>query len=272
VALLVDTTARTEPLPAALTRVRLRATGLSHRHPEWWVYAVAAVAASVLVLPVVSAAVVDAVQGHSATHSHSMGEAPSGQLPFTTAWVTGWTHWAVMVLAMMLPLLAGHVHTVATRSLWSRRHRASAVFVVAFVSVWFAAGGALVAAGSLLPDPRVWVPPVLLAAAACHVAAPRRRLLRRCTSLRLGHPRGIDADLDCARAGLRSAVRCVGTCGPMMAAMALSHSLLLMTALAMVLVGERSRGPDPLRRAGRPREAWALLALAVLAGAWAAVQ
>jgi predicted metal-binding membrane protein len=177
-----------------------------------------------------------------------------------------------MVLVMMLPVVGGQVHLVATRSLRSRRHRASIVFVAAFVAVWFAVGGILVASASTIVNPGYWLALVLGVAAAWQVAPVRRRLLRRCTSLRLGHPAGVDADLDCARAGLRSGVRCVGTCGPMMAAMVLSHSLVLMAALSLVMLGERSRGPDPLRRAGRPREAWALLGLAVAAAAWAAVQ
>jgi hypothetical protein len=58
----------------------------------------------------------------------------------------------------------------------------------------------------------------------------------------------------------------------MMAAMVFSHSLMLMSALALVMLGERSRGPNALARAGRTREALALLGLAALAGAWAAVQ
>ena len=252
-------------------------------HPEWWVYAVAVLAATALVLPVVSGAVTEALQGHSATHRHFHPAGPSGLVggsagsSFATLlaeWVLGWSHWALMVLAMMLPVVGGQVHTVATRSLWSRRHRGPVFFVAAFVAVWFAVGGVLVALVAPLGPggSGSWLALVLLVAAAWQVAPARRRLLRRCSALRLGHPSGVDADLDCARAGFRSALRCVATCGPMMAAMTLSHSLALMAALTLILLGERSRGPDPLRRAGRAREAWALLGLAALAGAWAAVQ
>jgi predicted metal-binding membrane protein len=241
------------------------------------VYAVAALAATWLALPVVTGAVMEALRGHPSTHRHAVGapgavDGDAGSVvAFTSGWVTGWSHWAVMVLAMMLPVLAAQVHTVATRSLWARRHRSSVAFVVGFLAVWFAVGGVLVAVVvSLGPGPGPWLALVLGVAAAWQVAPPRRRLLRRCSALRLGHPSGVDADLDCARAGLRSGLRCVGTCGPMMTAMVLSHSLVLMAALSLVMLSERSRGPDPLARAGRPREAWALLGLAVVAGAWGA--
>jgi hypothetical protein len=62
--------------------------------------------------------------------------------------------------------------------------------------------------------------------------------------------------------------RCVFTCGPAMAVMVLSHSLILMAALTLLLLSERSRGPNPARRAGRPMEALCMVGLAVAAGAW----
>ena len=51
-----------------------------------------------------------------------------------------------------------------------------------------------------------------------------------------------------------------------MLAMLAEHGVLLMAALLVVLLSERSRGPDPVRRAGRPREAWMIVGLAVAAG------
>jgi len=56
-----------------------------------------------------------------------------------------------------------------------------------------------------------------------------------------------------------------------MLAMLAGHSVLLMAALLVVLLSERSRGPDPVRRAGRPREAWMVVGLALVAGLAAAV-
>jgi hypothetical protein len=60
--------------------------------------------------------------------------------------------------------------------------------------------------------------------------------------------------------------RCMFTCGPVMLAMAVGHSLLLMCGLLALLLSERARGPNPERRAGRPLEAWWLVAFAAAAG------
>jgi hypothetical protein len=51
-----------------------------------------------------------------------------------------------------------------------------------------------------------------------------------------------------------------------MLAMAVGHGLLLMGALLALLLSERARGPNPDRRAGRPLEAWCLVAFACVAG------
>ena len=50
-----------------------------------------------------------------------------------------------------------------------------------------------------------------------------------------------------------------------MVAMALSHSLLLMAGVLAVLLSERARGANPVRRAGRPHEALVLGGFAVAA-------
>jgi hypothetical protein len=52
-----------------------------------------------------------------------------------------------------------------------------------------------------------------------------------------------------------------------MLAMALAHSLLLMVGLLAVLLHERSRGPNPDRRAGAGVQAWAFLACAAVLAA-----
>ena len=169
---------------------------------------------------------------------------------------------------MMLPVVAPQVRRVATRSLWSRRHRAAVSFVLGYVVVWLVLGAGLVAVVLALGGQEQlapWLAVVLLLAAGWQVSGPRRRMLRRCASLRLGAATGLAADLDCARAGLRSGLRCVFTCGPLMVAMALSHSLLLMAGVLVVLLSERARGANPLRRAGRPREALVIAGFAVVA-------
>lgn len=188
---------------------------------------------------------------------------------FLASWGDATSHWVLMVVAMMLPVVAPQVRTVALRSLWTRRQRSAGAFVVGYVVVWVAVGAVLLAplvALDVYPLGTPWLVGTLLVAAGWQVSGPRRRLLRRCGSLRLGAADGRAADVDCARAGARSGARCLATCGPLMLTMLASHSVLLMAALLVVLLSERSRGPDPVRRAGRPREAWMVLGLALVVG------
>jgi hypothetical protein len=217
-------------------------------HPEWWVYAVAG--ASWLALAWMSTGM-----------TMSMGG-------FAAEWTDAWSRWVLMVLAMMLLVAAPHVRTVAQRSVWSRRHRSAGAYVIGYVALWAAVGAVLVVvlvAVGIGHHGMHLLPFALLLAAAWQVSVPRRRVVRRCASLRLGTSTGLAADVDCARAGVRSALRCVVECWPVMLAMALSHSLLLMAGLTVVLLTERRRGPNAVRRAGRPLEAWVLAAFAVVA-------
>ena len=111
----------------------------------------------------------------------------------------------------------------------------------------------------------------LVAAALWQVSPQRKRVMRRCGSLRLGPASGLAADRNCALVGVHSGGRCLVTCGPLMLPMLASHDLVLMVALLLVLLSERSRGPDPLGRVGRPLEAWAIGGIAVVAALAAAV-
>jgi Predicted metal-binding integral membrane protein (DUF2182) len=235
-------------------------------HPEWWVYVVA-VASTLLVVAGILGHT-DAGTGHHMHEGHhAMG--PSTNMQSTwTSWLGAWQHWALMVGAMMLPIVAPQVRRVALRSVWSRRHRAAVSFVLGYVVVWLVLGAVLISVLLAIGDEQrlaPWLALVLLVAAAWQVSGPRRRMLRRCASLRLGAATGPAADLDCARAGLRSGLRCAFTCGPLMVAMAMSHSLLLMAGVMAVLLTERARGANPLRRAGRPHEALVIGGFAVVA-------
>ena len=234
-----------EPVASPTRRVTLR--HVLAWHPEWWVYASALV--SWLVLAWMSAEVAMSHGG------------------FVAEWSQLSTYWVLMVLAMMLPVIAPHVRTVGLRSLWSRRHRSTFFYVVGYVALWAGLGAVLEAALVTLGlghhhDGTYLLPIALLLAAAWQVSFPRRRVLRRCAPLRLGVSSGVAADIDCTRAGVRSGLRCLVECWPVMLAMALSHSLVLMAGVTVVLLTERARGANPVRRAGRPLEAWLLAGFA----------
>jgi len=217
--------------------------------PEAWLYGLAAFAALALVLM--------APDGIGHVHPQHRHASPGATMPLGS-WLVEWQHWGVMVLAMMLPVVAPSARRVAMRSLWHRRHRAMASFVLGYLAVWFAVGA--VAVALLGPSPAA-LPFVLLVAAVWQVAPARRRVMRRCGVVA---PCAL-SDRGCAEAGLRTGARCAFTCGPVMAAMAVSHGLLLMSALFCVLLSERARGPNPARRAGRPLEAWCLAGFAAVA-------
>jgi len=257
---------------AATTRSRRRSPRSALAwHPEWWVYAAAALAWIDLAL--LSWSTTGAGQ-HTHHTTAVSGETAGFLASFLASWSDAWSHWVLMVVAMMLPVVAPQVRTVAMRSLWTRRQRSSGAFLAGYVAVWVVVGGALLGplvALDAYPLGPAWLVGVLLVAAGWQVSPPRRRLLRRCASLRLRAADGRAADADCARAGLRSGVRCLATCGPLMLAMLAGHSLLLMAALLVVLLSERTRGPDPVRRAGRAREAWMLVGLALVGGLAAAL-
>ena len=229
-------------------------------HPEWWVYAVAALAWVDLALMSLAS-----TRGRSPRRDGDAGG--DGRLPVVVV-RDAWSDWVLMVVAMMLPVVAPQVRTVALRSLWTRRQRSAGAFLAGYVAVWVAAGAVLLAplvALDVYPLGPAWLVGILLVAAGWQVSPPRRRLLRRCASLRLGAADGRAADLDCARAGLRSGVRCLATCGPLMLAMLAGHSLLAdggpargaaQRALARPgpgpAGGSAARGVDG-RRAGRGR-------------------
>lgn len=240
---------------AAPVQPRLRVRPLLERtlarRPEVWLYAVAGTAGTVLLVP--------AALG-------SPAEAGAGG----PAWLAAWGGWVLMVLAMMLPVIAPEARRVAMRSLWLRRQRAVVAYLAGYLAVWAVVGAVIVATLHLLhqPHPRTAVTvAALLGAALWQTSSPRRRLLRRCGSLRLGAADGWAADRDCASAGLRAGRLCALTCGPVMVAMAVGHHYpTLMVALLALILTERARGPNPERRAGRPLEAWCLAALASLVG------
>ncbi len=218
-------------------------------HPEWWAYAVAGAAWVTLLA-------MDA--------SMSMTMRDHGR----ASWLDRWSHWLLMVLAMMLPIAGRTIRTVGLRSVWSRRHWATGSFVLGYVALSGALGAVLVTVvlvGGLDHDATDLLVVSLLLAAAWQGSVPRRRLVRRCASLRLGVATGLAGDGDCARAGMRSGTRCLLECWPAMIAMALSQSLLLMAGLTVVLLTERMRGANPQRRAGRHSEAWALAGFAGIA-------
>jgi predicted metal-binding membrane protein len=190
--------------------------------------------------------------------------------PLAVSW--GW--WVLMAAAMMLPVIAVSVERVAAASLWRRRYVAAVEYIAGFLGVWALFGLTvlgMVAAVWPRGAPVAATAFTLVAAAVWQVTPARKRALRRCARPAFVALRGWRADRDCLFGGVARGARCVLTCAPVMAVMALSHSVILMLALTALLLTERAAGPNPTRRAGRPHEAIALLGLAGSVVAWAAL-
>jgi predicted metal-binding membrane protein len=174
--------------------------------------------------------------------------------------------WALMLLAMMPPLLAQPVMHVWRSSLPRRRLRAVAYFAIGYGCVWMAAGPALMSMALLLQllsqfAGREGVPIFagVLLLAVVWSASPWQR-----AALNLGHRLtriglfGWAADRECLTFGLVHALWCIASCWAwMLAALAVGpwHFSAMMVAGA-VMLGERLAAPD------RPRwrvPTWLLL-------------
>jgi predicted metal-binding membrane protein len=242
--------------------------------PETWIYGVAAAAAAALVIHHLSGFTAHEVAGaghqHGGHHMPDMSPvAPAAPPGLATAWL--W--WMVMAVAMMLPVAAPSARRIARAGLWRRRHIAIAEFLLGYLGVWAVIGLpaiAVVAAVWPAGAPILAVPATLVVAAIWQVNPVRKRALRKCRGSAFVHVRGWRTDRDCLGEGVKSGLRCVGTCGPVMAAMAVGHSLVVMLIVTALLLSERARGPNPAQRAGRPFEAICLVILAGVAFTWAA--
>ncbi|MEH6460180.1 copper chaperone [Chitinimonas sp. JJ19] len=165
------------------------------------------------------------------------------------AWLGGW---ALMLLAMMYPLLNDNLRALAFASPWSRRHRAMVGFLAGYTMVWLLYG---LLAGALLLLCFRMLSGALLAAlfapasiallgfgtAVAWVYTPmRRRALVACHAVHAPLGSGWQADSACACHGLRIGWACLRNCWAIMTALMLTgHGLPAMLLAATVLLWER---------------------------------
>jgi predicted metal-binding membrane protein len=127
-------------------------------------------------------------------------------------------HWALMCVAMMVPVALPAVRHVAANSLRRRRGAAVVQFLAAYLLVWVAFGALVLAA---LPTPAHWLLPVALGLAAVWQVQPWLRwFLWACHRTVPLPPRGWRAVRGSLRFGFRHGLVCVGVCWPFMLAMA----------------------------------------------------
>jgi predicted metal-binding membrane protein len=197
-------------------------------HPEWWSMALCAVAWVAMAV-------------------HGLGSAAHG-LHHRLSYGKEVLLWLLMIAAMMLPVMTEAVRTTAARSLWRRRHRAIAGFLVGYFAPWLALGA--VVAG-LLGAARTHsdaAPALGFAVAALWQSTPPyRRAVIACERRLPLAPDGWSADRDCLRFGGAIGLACVASCWALMLGCALSgHGIVAMTGgLAVTRVERRSFRPRP---------------------------
>jgi predicted metal-binding membrane protein len=159
--------------------------------------------------------------------------------------------WAVMLLAMMAPLLAAPIDFLWERSLARRRARAAGLFLLGYALVWMpfaavalalAAAAHGVADAARLPALAVVAPVALL-----WQASPwKRHCLNRCHAVVPLAAFGTRADRDALRFGASHGGWCVGACWALMALplTAAGAHLPAMALVALFLFAERLERPQ----------------------------
>jgi predicted metal-binding membrane protein len=153
----------------------------------------------------------------------------------------GW--WMLMTVATMVPATLPMVREISLQSLWTRRYRSAATFLVGYLAVWGVFGAAALGiwgvAGPFAPAATLVIGAILLAAAAWGLTATKRRCLKRCHRYLPLPPRGRAADRACLRFGLYHGSQCLGVCWPLMLVMIPGHSLVLMLGVTALVTWER---------------------------------
>jgi hypothetical protein len=177
----------------------------------------------------------------------------------------GVVDWMLMVGAMMLPLVFGHLRLVAGRSLWPRRQRAMAAFLCGYAAVSMLAGVvviSIVSAADIVVHVVGTTPMMAMAfalAAAWQVVPLKRRALTACHRTVPLAPRGWRAHRDCLLYGWTIGRSCLVSCaGLMLACVLAGHSLPAMMAATVVAGAER---------VSARANAWTTAAALALAGA-----
>jgi predicted metal-binding membrane protein len=163
------------------------------------------------------------------------------------------TGWALMLVAMMSPLIVSEIHHIRFTSLTRRRARSIALFVAGYGGVWMACGAVLIGAGfvALALAPGSYVPAIVagLITGVWQASPFKQRCLNRCHDNRPLRVFGREADLDAFRFGWTHGVWCAGSCsGLMLFPMLLPEGhLMAMAVVAILVFCERLEDPEPPR-------------------------
>jgi predicted metal-binding membrane protein len=164
--------------------------------------------------------------------------------------------WALMLLAMMPPLLAMPLVHVWRSSLPSRRIRASVVFLLGYCTLWMAVGPILAALALLLQIAVIKnALAVALLIAMLWSASPwHRAALNRCHQLRRISIFGWAADRDCLIFGMTHSLFCIVSCWAWMFVPLVSGAwhIPMMLFTGATMLAERLTPPEPPRWCWHP--------------------
>ena len=161
--------------------------------------------------------------------------------PHAVSFAHEFTYWFLSVVAMMLPLSLDAVRATANGSLWARRNRAIAGFLIGYLAPWMALG---ILAASLRDASwtHTYAAPALgFAVAALWQRTPaHKRAVVACHRRLPLAPVGWRADRDCLRFGGTIGIACVRSCWPLMLACTFAgHGVIAMAGGMAVGAAER---------------------------------
>lgn len=157
--------------------------------------------------------------------------------------------WAVMLVAMMAPVLIAPICHIRLRSFRSRRTRSVALFVSAYAAVWMALGFALpiisLAASWIVLQSYLPAAVVAIVALTWQTSPIKQRCLNACNAHAELAAFGAAADYSVIRFGLTHAICCAGSCWALMLfPMLLSWGHLpAMAVITLLISAERLEPP-----------------------------
>ena len=160
--------------------------------------------------------------------------------------------WALMLAAMMLPVVAAPLRHVRDRSFARRRGRAMRLFVLGYFAVWMVAGAALEAvaltARAVAPSPEAGFGFAFASALAWQISPAKQWCLNRCHRRPQLAAFGVPADRDAFDFGLTNGASCAGACWALMLPMLIAREgqIFAMIAVTLLVFAERLEAPAPL--------------------------
>lgn len=160
--------------------------------------------------------------------------------------------WALMVAAMMAPLIIAPLRHVRDRSFARRRARAMLLFVAGYTAVWMTAGVGLqavaLAARWAAPAPLLCFGLAAVAATLWQISPTKQWCLNRCHRRPHLAAFGAAADRDAFNFGLTNGASCAAACWALMLLTLFvgQGHVLGMIAVTLFVFAERLESPAPL--------------------------